>query len=426
MAQDAILKEIRPPWGPQLDFLKSGATFRRYQGGQGSGKTLAGVFEVRRYVKLHPGAIFLCTEPTFPLVRDTLLVEFQRQFEAAGEASWAQYKAAETKFICGNGSEIWLRQSDKPDALRGPTVAAVWMDEAAQTQYASFQILTGRMRQTGYPHLFIATGTPRGKNWLHWVFTPGDRPEGAPGYIGDPEHGITAESFFANSTDNPHLDAITKAALLRAYPPGSLLHRQEVRGEAVVFEGLIYTAFEPERHVQSAPEPENFVAFSGACDWGWTNPGVFLLGGLHRNGSLWILREWFETQRSLEWWGTVIRQQHEKTRLQFVECDPSEPGNIDYLKRLGLPAHPAENAVIPGITAVSSAFSEGRLFIAPECTNLIRELQAQCWKRTRDNAIRRDEPEKIDDHANDALRYWVMRQVSRPSIASRPVFVARG
>jgi phage terminase large subunit len=423
--ESSPLKEIEFPWGAQLDFLRSGAIFRRYQGGQGSGKTLAGCWEVRRYCWLHPGAVVLCTEPHYGMLRDVMLPEFQRQFEESGEAPLVKWVASAWRFELNNGAQIWLRQCDRVDSLRGPSVAAIWMDEAAQSPFAAYQILVGRMRQRGYPHVFLTTGTPRGKNWMHWTFTAGDRPEGAPGYIGAAA-GITAASFFSNSLDNPYLDEVTRAGLESAYPPGSLLHRQEVLGESVIFEGLIYTGFDAEKHVASAPDGHAFVRHVIGCDWGWANPGVLLPVGLDRGNVTWSREEVVAREKPLEWWVAEAKRLQEFYHADAILCDPSEPGNIDAMRRAGLPAKAANNSVIPGIAAVSARVNSGRERVAPECLVEQREYQAYSWKQARDGASKADEPLKVDDHVMDARRYVEMELVGRPPASgARPVFISR-
>lgn len=424
-APDNALREIRPPWGPQRDFLKSGAVFRCYMGGQGSGKTCAGVFEVRRYAKLWPGAIVICTEPWYPMVADVLKPEFDRQIEAAGEAGVVEWRASRKAYVYPNGSEIWLRQCDKFDALRGPSVAAVWMDEAAQSPYEAFRILVGRMRQPGYPHVFLCTGTPRGRNWLYWTFTPGDRPEGAPPYIGDGGQ-VSAELFRASALDNPYLSPLTRAALVQAYPPGTLAYRQEVLGEAVVFEGLVFPQFSPERHVREVPPARRFAVFAMGMDWGWTNPGCLLLAGLDEEGAMWIVEEVYAAEKPLEWWAEqVLARARTHEPCVAVWCDPSDPAGISALARLGLPARKAPNQVLPGIAQVAARFQRGELYISPACPNLIRQLQTYSWRQSRTGEIRRDEPEKVDDHAVDALRYLVSAGFAAPAVVGRTWAVPR-
>ncbi len=46
-----------------------------------------------------------------------------------------------------------------------------------------------------------------------------------------------------------------------------------------------------------------------------------------------------------------------------------------------------------------------KLFIFKNCTNLIRELKSYWWSKG-------DNPKKVDDHALDALRYYIMTKPS--------------
>lgn len=408
------LRELLPPHPAQLGFLKSGAVFRRFVAGQGGGKTAAGVFEARRYAKRHAGAICIATEPTYPMVRDILVPEFDRQWEAAGEEDLVAWRATGTKYVLANGSEVWLRQCDKPNSLRGPSVAFVWMDEAAQSPHDSFRILTGRLRQTGYPHRFICTGTPRGRNWLHYAFSPGDRPDNAPPYLGDGELGDLfgpPETFRATSRDNPYLDKLTKAALDAAYAPGTRMHEQEVLGLETVFEGAIYDNFDEALHIGEPPDGTRFIRVRGAQDWGWANPGCLLVGGMDEAGTLWIVEEHYATHQQPEWWAARALEARDRWGMEAVFADPSDPTAAAKVNEKGMLCLPATNAVIPGITAVSTCLTTRRLVVSRQCPNLIRELLGYAWKTKREGGelvMLADQPEKVNDHAVDALRYLVM------------------
>ena len=415
---------IRMPFGQQLDFVKSGALFKRAVTGQGGGKTVAGAFEVRRYCKRHPGAVFICTEPTYTMVRDILRPEFNRQFSEAGET--VQFLKSEWRYILPNGAEIWLRQGIDSDKLRGPSVAACWMDEAEDQSYESFKVLCGRIRQTGYPHMFMFTGTPRGKSWLYWLFEQGDRPEGAAPYLRDfleaelgEQSWTEPESFHWTSLDNDYLDPVTRATLTAAYVPGTLGYRQEVLGEHVVPEGCIYP-FEYERHVSNAPEGTVFVRRIAALDWGWTNPGVMLVLSLDTAGDVWITAEVYECERDIDWWVEQGKLAKADLGVSQFFCDPSEPDNIAKFRKAHLDAMPANNAVIPGITVAASRFSvePPTIHIGEECRNLARELGLYSWKKRRSGEFRPDEPEKANDHSPDAMRYGLLGllNVSEPVI----------
>jgi hypothetical protein len=66
----------------------------------------------------------------------------------------------------------------------------------------------------------------------------------------------------------------------------------------------------------------------------------------------------------------------------------------------------AENEVLPGILKIGNMLSTGELKINSRCVNLIREMNSYCWDE-RETAKGKDEPKKANDHAVDALRYFV-------------------
>lgn len=399
------------PWGAQRAFLKSGGIYNLMQAGQGAGKTVAGVFQVRRYVKKWPGARVICSEPTYGMIRDILKVEFDRQFEEAGEDDAVLWRQGEYKYYLSNGSEIWLRQCDQFNRLRGPSVAAVYMDEAAQCHHDAFQILSGRMRQSGYPPMFLLTTTPRGKNWLHWSFTDGARPKGAAAYLGT-ELPVAPRIFRASALMNPYLPDHTKAVLRAAYQSGTRLYDQEVRGLTVVFEGLVFDMFEWDKHVQVLPvgdDAPQFVRIVGGVDWGWTNPGALSVLGLTADDAIWKLDEKKETRRSIDWWADEAEAMGKKWGVRDWFCDPSEPEHIArFDKKQGIRAHGGNNRVLPSITEIGSRLGSDRFVISAGCPKTAAEYGTWEWKQTRSGEIRADEPEDGDNHLIDSDRYAIM------------------
>lgn len=407
------LRGIRLPVGAQADFIQSGALFKRFQGGQGSGKTLAGVFEVRRYVKRHPWSIFFCTEPTYPMVRDILQVEFDRQLHESGEASSVVWRGSENKYVWSNGSQVWLRQCDQFERLRGPSVAAVWMDEAAQCPLQAYQILTARLRQPGYPHMFMFTGTPRGRNWLHWLFTPGPRPDGVPGYIGDaPGLEDEVESFQCSALDNPHLDPNTKESLRAAYASGSYAFRQEVGGETVIAEGLVYSEFDHDKHVcypvDESGKQLRFVRVLGGIDWGWAEPGVAVVLGMDVQSNLWLLDAVYRERKAIEWWALQCKRLMKKWAVETWYCDPSRPEHIATLRTHDVPATKANNSVIAGINVLASRIASDQFFVSPKCTHFVTEVGSFSWRQHGGMYLTDQNPEDGNDHVMDATRYVVM------------------
>jgi phage terminase large subunit len=48
-----------------------------------------------------------------------------------------------------------------------------------------------------------------------------------------------------------------------------------------------------------------------------------------------------------------------------------------------------------------------RLTVDPACTNTINEFESYVWRQATGTGVAKDEPNKENDHAMDALRYLV-------------------
>jgi phage terminase large subunit len=102
-----------------------------------------------------------------------------------------------------------------------------------------------------------------------------------------------------------------------------------------------------------------------------------------------------------------------KYKIEKFYADPSQPALIKQMNSDGLHTLPAENEIMPGISAVCEKLkfdADGKpsLYIDKKCKNLIHELENYRYsKKTGENGSYTETPAKKDDHACDALRYAV-------------------
>ncbi len=380
-------------WAKQERFRASEAPSVTFQGGAGSGKTRAGCAKALLRALQQPGSRGMIIGASYPSLRQAIVPHLEAVADELQQRSTWNWQRAENLITLANGGGFWLRSADNPESLLGADLAWAWGDEVGLWKRDAYRYLMGRLRQPGFKHQFFATYTPKGRNWA-WE------------ELGTERDGL--EIIRASSLENPFVDDEFRERLRREYGEGSQFWRQEVEGHFVAWEGLVYPQFSVEAHVADPPESTQFVAYGVGVDWGWTNPGVMLLGGLDSLGHLWILHEHYAEQQSIEWWAQEATGWRARYRFDALYCDPSEPANIEALRRAGLPAQAANNEVIPGITAVASRLTQGRLHISPGCVNLIGELGMYSWKQSRDGTVRRDEPAKVHDHACDGLRYLTL------------------
>lgn len=181
-------------------------------------------------------------------------------------------------------------------------------------------------------------------------------------------------------------------------------------------EGAIYDSFSPSmvykgRIPEDVSESQRFVA----CDYGTVNPCVFLECQLAQSGIVYVSRE-------LRW--DSRKEMSQKTDQQYVAdmigfvgspdetdaqiiVDPSAASFITALRLQGYYVINGKNEVLSGIRRLSSLFAMNRVRIHESCTGLISELQMYVWdEKAAQNGEER--PLKVNDHAPDALRYYVM------------------
>ena len=368
-------------------------------GGIGSGKSYSGVVRALRAsaglvgsTRIPTPNLGMITAPSYPMLRDTTQRTF---FELAGGKVREFYKA-ENRVLMTNGSEILFRSADKFEYLRGTNLAWWFGDEAALYDAGVRKIMIGRLRQFGEQGYEWLATTPRGRNWVWQEFVQRERPDYA-------LHKI-------RTSDNPSLSLEFLEGLKLAYTGD--FAAQELEGEFVSFEGLIYAEFHRDVHVITLPATQRFVSYAAGVDWGYANPGVIVVGGVDGDGRVTIIHEEYQRGLRIEEWAAIASQLFQQYRIQTYFCDPSEPDFIEAFVQKSLNAQAAVNDVLPGIQTVKSYLAvqgdgQPRLQMDRSCVNLIAEFESYVWMERRGEGIY-DKPRKAHDHLVDALRYLLV------------------
>ena len=377
-------------------FIRCPDRFTAFIGGIGSGKSWAGA--VKSLLHCNEPTVGLVIAPTYPMLRDATWRSYQ---DVCGEMIREFNKS---EFIATIGqAEALFRSADNPDRLRGPNIDWAHIDEAALCPAQTWEIVIGRLRGHGKAGPIWITSTPKGRNWVYQIMPQ-----------------LTV--FKASTRDNPYLAREFVESLEQSYT--GLFARQELLGEFVGFEGLVYEEFSREAHVQHR-ERHEFRQFIIGADEGYTNPAVLLVIGLDSDGRAHVIDEFYQ-RRVLQ--DEVIAEAQRLARsygAQEIFIDPSAAGQIAAMARAGLPAYSAGNAVLPGIQMVKSRLAiagdgKPRLTIEPSCANTIAEFESYQWKQGK--AGLRDDVVKENDHALDALRY-ALTGVELPSLPDEGIYV---
>lgn len=171
----------------------------------------------------HPGQDGAIFAPSFRLLKRVTLPSIQRTLPQ----ELYTWRPADQELRFVNGSRVYCMGVDRTPAERilGMNLAwSVWDEAGASRDGGIVGLITSRLR-AGNPSLrFLALFTsPHGYGWLpEWA--SGDR----------------VEVIRASTYDNMFLDREYLEMLELEYPPGSLLHRQEMLGEFVSRAGRVY------------------------------------------------------------------------------------------------------------------------------------------------------------------------------------------
>lgn len=363
-------------------FMLSG--YSAFIGGIGSGKTMVGAVKTMQKSS-ESKTTGIVVAPTYPMLRDATLETF---LDVCSPVIKNFSKSDYIGYIKG-GSKILFRSADNPERLRGPNLDWAWIDEAGLCRDGTWEILLGRLRAHGKSGDLWITSTPKGKN--NWLYR------------------MSSEMSVIRATtmDNPYVSRDWVKSLQRNYS-GNFL-RQEVYGEFVSFEGLVYDTFDKYVHVPLVERDLNdFDSFSLAVDEGYTNPAVVLKIFETGDGEYYVAEEWYKR-------GKLHSEIAEQAYLMSdglnpdVVVDSSAAGLKAEIKKTGLNVHSSSGRVLDGIQVVHNLLKvrdngKPRLTINPSCVNLINEFESYIWKEGK------DEPVKEFDHALDCLRYDVTRK----------------
>ncbi|TVL98857.1 MAG: hypothetical protein CV087_20240 [Candidatus Brocadia sp. WS118] len=424
-------KTYRPNSPAVTDFHTSPARYKALLGGLGSGKTAAGSMEAIKRIKAgYDGAI--------------LSPDHQHFIKSAFEefSNWCPWEhlvkqnKTEKWWLFDTGAKVFYGGIDDPDSWRGPNLNWIWFDEAARKKSdAAWKVLIARIRIPPNPCLFITT-TPR-PHWLKRVF------------VIDPPvfEGKNLTAFFKTSTRSniANLDPVYYASLLASYT--GKYADQELEGEFVTFEGLVYDDISletwpagnltdddldltPADHRTDAPvgrltthhspltphHPKLKYPIELAFDDGYVDPRAiyFIQPQPHRNRIL-VFDEIYHS-RHLE--NACVSEVVDRCKdrgwpLPVIAIGSHEAITLrEEFRKANIVARHAQHSIIEGIKNMRRFILDGNgkrilAFNRTRCKSIILELSEKYCYPEASNDRTTEKPLDKDNHGADALRMWL-------------------
>jgi len=356
----------------------------------------------------YPKSTALVISPTYPMMRDGTLSTFLNLPPTASligqrKDGSLNYNKESKDITMYNGSVIKFRSADEPDRIRGMEASFLWLDEGGQlSSDEMWKIGIGRLSQRCAPQRAICTTTPNGMNWLYNEFVTNK----------SKEHEIFFSSTLENAENLP--DGYIES--LESQYSGQF-YKQELLGEFVGFEGLVFPDFNTDIHVTDKIMDPNYdetiVRVDAGVDWGFRDPTTAVIVGTSKYGRKYIYDELYVTDVDLEVVKPDMNRLFSKYNVRNVYCDPSRPDGIALLNKIAgrkWEAVRAKNEIVNGLMAVGQYFktdSDGkpRMLIHPRCKNLINELQLYRYQTKNKNGVISEHPMDKFNHTIDGIRY---------------------
>jgi len=392
------------PYGSARDFMYCHDAEVIIEGPAETGKTLAAMWKLDICALKYPGSSMAIVRKVQSAIYGTCLETFQKQVLSKGSPAQAYGGNKPEWYDYPNGSRIYLGGMDKPGKVLSGERDIIYVNQAEELMPADWEILTTRTtgRAGNMPYnQCIGDCNPAHAN--HWIL---DRAKTG-----------KLTLFHSTHKDNPTLwDPVNQRwteqgedTLSQLGGLTGALRARLFEGKWAAAEGVIYEEFRRAIHVMKREGPWTEIIIG--ADEGYTNPAVLLVIGVDNDGRKHVLQEFYKRRQLQADVVGAAKEMAKPYQGAVLEVDPSAAGLIAEMQGEGLYAYPANNSVFEGIQSVKAELAVAgdgrpRLTFDPSCVNTIAELESYCWKEHSTGL--RDEPEKVNDHAMDALRYAVM------------------
>jgi len=350
------------------------------QGGTSAGKTF-GILPILidRAVKIPNLEISVVSE-SIPHLKRGALKDFIKIMRWTNRYSDDQFNKSDRIYKFKNGSYIEFFSADDSSKLRGARRDILYINECNNVTFESYNELAIRTNKEVYLDF-----NPANEFWVHKEL----------------KNEQDADFIILTYKDNEALDNNIVQQIEKNRDKAATSNywanwwRVYGLGEVGSLEGVI---FENWKEIDKIPEEARLIGIG--LDFGYTNDPTAAIEIYNCNGKRIVNELVYQT-------GMLNSDIAKRLPAGVtIYADSSEPKSIDEIRRYG--------KMIKGATKGKDSIKYGidvmqqqDYFVTKQSTNLIKELRAYCWDRTKDGT-KTNNPIDGYNHAIDALRYHEM------------------
>ncbi len=389
------------PFSPKQQeyFNKAAHRWNVKTGATRSGKTFMDYFVIpKRILNTQGHGLIVILGHTQQTLQRNIIDPMQRIWGTSLVGNVSNRTGAATIF----GKKCYVLGADNKariNPIRGSSIEYCYGDEVATWEEGVFQMLKSRLDRPN--STFDGTCNP--ETPMHWFKT-----------FLDSDADIYQQSY--TIYDNPFLDPEIVRNLEKEYA-GTVFFQRFILGEWTLAEGLIYKHFSEEKNLYDKPLSDEIRRRSipyVAIDYGSANPTAFLYILYDpQDRVIYVDREYYYdgrhevVQKTDADYAQDLLAFSQPEQTVAVIIDPSALSFRIAARRLGYRVKEADNEVLNGIRDVSTLMSVGKLKVNADCQNLLKEIRTYAWDEKAAQQLGIDKPIKQNDHAVDALRYFV-------------------
>ena len=418
------------------------------EGPAGTGKT-RGLLERAVYLaEKFPNSRQLFVRQTLKSLRQSVLVTFEDEVLFPGHPLFGTSKASkETRTVYKhrhNGAEIVLGGMDTPDKYYSAQYDVIWLWEAREFSYDSYEKLARANRNGKMPfqQRILDTNPWTQHHWINKYFPEGRRsvPDHHPVRSIRP---FDAEDqkmrLLSRHVDNPGFynadGSLTArgAAYIRKLDGLTGARRRNLRdGEWASDEGMVWP-YKEEKHLVDPESVPHLRWYFGSFDQGMRDPSCLQVWGVDDDDRMYRVAEVYRCHMDIDWWAGIVAELDQEFLLKAVVCDHA-PEWVkkfnDFLAKNGRPriARNANKDRDTGIELVKWALSDRdngpHIFFVRgalrygKCPERLDQMKPTCfeeevhdyvWEKSDEGKRDKERPDPLaEDHACDATRYAAM------------------
>ncbi len=362
---------------------------RAIQGGSSASKTISILlYLIDRAQRDTIPTITSIVSESLPHLKRGAIQDFLNIMQQHQYFNDAQWNKSDFIYTFETGSKIEFFSIDQPRKVRGPRRDRLFINEANNTPFESFEQLEIRTKE-----FIFLDWNPTNEFWFYTDVV---------GKRNDVEH------IILTYRDNQALDKeIVKSLEQRMNRKGWW----QVYGEGQLgeVEGKIYKEWQIIDEIPHEARLERY-----GIDFGYSNDPTAVVAVYYYNGGYIIDELAYRKGMSNKMIADVILNQ-ERTALTIA--DSAEPKSIDEIRLYGiqiLGAEKGKDSVVHGIQMVQNQ----RISVTKSSTNVIHEYRNFLWETDKDGKIL-NVPEHIFKHSMDAVAYAIVSLVKRQSTPAK-------